>query len=60
MARRLQAEWDLSDFEMASLVNAGALDLVEDTVAAGAPHAEARKWWLGELSRGGQRAGPRR
>ena len=49
--RRLQAEWDLSDFELASLVNADALDLVVETVAAGAPHAEARKWWLGELSR---------
>jgi len=49
--RRVQSEWGLSDFEMASLTNAGALDLVTATVAAGAPHAAARKWWLGELAR---------
>jgi aspartyl-tRNA(Asn)/glutamyl-tRNA(Gln) amidotransferase subunit B len=36
---------------MDALVNAGALDSVEATVAAGAPPAEARKWWLGELAR---------
>jgi aspartyl-tRNA(Asn)/glutamyl-tRNA(Gln) amidotransferase subunit B len=46
---RLQAEWDLSDLEMAALANAGALDLVAETVAAGAPAEQARKWWLGEL-----------
>jgi aspartyl-tRNA(Asn)/glutamyl-tRNA(Gln) amidotransferase subunit B len=46
---RLQAEWDLSDLEMAALANAGALDLVAGTVAAGAPPEQARKWWLGEL-----------
>ena len=33
------------------IVNAGALDLVAETVAAGASAADARKWWLGELSR---------
>ena len=36
---------------MTALGNAGALDLVADTVAAGAAPADARKWWLGELSR---------
>jgi aspartyl-tRNA(Asn)/glutamyl-tRNA(Gln) amidotransferase subunit B len=36
---------------MQALVNAGALDAVAATVAAGAPPAEARKWWLGELAR---------
>ena len=46
---RLQSEWNLSDLDMAALTNAGALDLVAETVAAGAPPAEARKWWLGEL-----------
>jgi aspartyl-tRNA(Asn)/glutamyl-tRNA(Gln) amidotransferase subunit B len=46
---RLQAEWQLSDLDMAALANAGALDLVADTVAAGAAPADARKWWLGEL-----------
>jgi aspartyl-tRNA(Asn)/glutamyl-tRNA(Gln) amidotransferase subunit B len=48
---RLQAEWGLSDLDMAALRNAGALDLVAATVAAGAEPADARKWWLGELSR---------
>ena len=49
--RRLQDAWGLSDFELQSLANAGALDLVEATVAAGAAHEAARKWWLGELAR---------
>jgi aspartyl-tRNA(Asn)/glutamyl-tRNA(Gln) amidotransferase subunit B len=49
--RRLQGEWGLSDHELDSLVNARAVDLVVATVAAGAPQAEARKWWLGELAR---------
>jgi aspartyl-tRNA(Asn)/glutamyl-tRNA(Gln) amidotransferase subunit B len=49
--RALQEAWDLSDFEMTSLVNVGALDLVEATVAAGAPHEAARKWWLTEIAR---------
>ena len=36
---------------MASVVNAGALDLVEATVAAGTDQSAARKWWTGELAR---------
>ena len=48
---RLRAEWNLSETDMTALSNAGALDLVADTVAAGASPADARKWWLGELSR---------
>jgi aspartyl-tRNA(Asn)/glutamyl-tRNA(Gln) amidotransferase subunit B len=48
---RLQAEWGLSDLEMTQLSNAGALDLVSETVTAGASAADARKWWLGELAR---------
>jgi aspartyl-tRNA(Asn)/glutamyl-tRNA(Gln) amidotransferase subunit B len=48
---RLRAEWDMSEVDMTALSNAGALDLVADTVAAGASAADARKWWLGELSR---------
>jgi aspartyl-tRNA(Asn)/glutamyl-tRNA(Gln) amidotransferase subunit B len=48
---RLQAEWGISDFEMASVVNAGALDLVAATVALGTDQASARKWWTGELAR---------
>jgi aspartyl-tRNA(Asn)/glutamyl-tRNA(Gln) amidotransferase subunit B len=49
--RRLQKEWDYSDLEMRDVVNAGALELIEATVAAGASPAAARKWWLGEPSR---------
>jgi aspartyl-tRNA(Asn)/glutamyl-tRNA(Gln) amidotransferase subunit B len=49
--RRLQAEWGLTDLDMQALVNAGALDSVVATVAAGAPADAARKWWLGELAR---------
>jgi aspartyl-tRNA(Asn)/glutamyl-tRNA(Gln) amidotransferase subunit B len=48
---RLQAEWDLSDAELAALRNAKAFDVVAETVTAGASPADARKWWLGELSR---------
>ncbi|HLS72959.1 MAG TPA: Asp-tRNA(Asn)/Glu-tRNA(Gln) amidotransferase subunit GatB [Actinomycetaceae bacterium] len=49
--RRLQAEWGYADAEMRDVVNAGALDLIEATVAAGAQPAAARKWWMGELAR---------
>ena len=48
---RLQSEWGLSDGDMTSLRNAGALDLVEATVRAGASAGEASKWWLGDLAR---------
>jgi aspartyl-tRNA(Asn)/glutamyl-tRNA(Gln) amidotransferase subunit B len=48
---RLQAEWGFSDLEMRDTVGAGALGLVEETVAAGTAPAAARKWWLGELAR---------
>jgi aspartyl-tRNA(Asn)/glutamyl-tRNA(Gln) amidotransferase subunit B len=54
---RLQAEWGLSDLDMAALLNVGALDLVGQTVAAGASPAEARKWWLGELARHAKETG---
>jgi aspartyl-tRNA(Asn)/glutamyl-tRNA(Gln) amidotransferase subunit B len=54
---RLQSEWALSDLDMTALTNAGALDLVADTVAAGASPADARKWWLGELLRHANEAG---
>jgi aspartyl-tRNA(Asn)/glutamyl-tRNA(Gln) amidotransferase subunit B len=48
---RLQADWGLSELEMTQLQNAGALDLIGATVAAGASAADARKWWMGELAR---------
>ncbi|TDD13744.1 Asp-tRNA(Asn)/Glu-tRNA(Gln) amidotransferase subunit GatB [Nonomuraea diastatica] len=49
--KRLQDEWGLSDLDMQAMHNADAIDLVEATVAAGAPPADARKWWMGELAR---------
>lgn len=55
--KRLQAEWGVSDHDMASMHNAGAIDLVEATIAAGAPAAEARKWWMGELARRANESG---
>ncbi|MBB5432584.1 aspartyl-tRNA(Asn)/glutamyl-tRNA(Gln) amidotransferase subunit B [Nocardiopsis composta] len=48
---RIKAEWSLTDEELRDLINADAVDLVEATVAAGAAPADARKWWLNELSR---------
>ncbi len=48
---RLQAEWGFSDLEMRDTVGAGALLLVEKTIAAGASPTAARKWWLSELAR---------
>ncbi|MEL0125680.1 MAG: Asp-tRNA(Asn)/Glu-tRNA(Gln) amidotransferase subunit GatB [Actinomycetota bacterium] len=48
---RLQAQWDISDLEMQTLVNAEALDLVESTIDQGVDQAAARKWWTGEFTR---------
>jgi aspartyl-tRNA(Asn)/glutamyl-tRNA(Gln) amidotransferase subunit B len=48
---RLRADWGLSELDMQAIVNAGAVRLIEETVAAGATPDAARKWWLGELSR---------
>ncbi|HUD36777.1 MAG TPA: Asp-tRNA(Asn)/Glu-tRNA(Gln) amidotransferase subunit GatB [Streptosporangiaceae bacterium] len=49
--QRLKADWGLSDLDMTALRNADALDLVAQTVAAGAGPGQARNWWLEELSR---------
>ena len=54
---RLQAEWTLSDLDMTQLTNAGALDLVSETVAAGATATDARKWWMGEPARHANESG---
>ena len=48
---RLKAAWGFSDLEFQDVVNGGLLSEVEETVAAGAAPAQARKWWTGELSR---------
>ncbi len=49
--RRLQQAWGLSDHDMQSVLNAGAVELIEATIAAGASPDAARKWWMGELAR---------
>ncbi|HZU55509.1 MAG TPA: Asp-tRNA(Asn)/Glu-tRNA(Gln) amidotransferase subunit GatB [Actinocrinis sp.] len=49
--RRLAEEWGISDFDMQTVVNAGALDSIVATIDAGAPADQARKWWTGELAR---------
>ena len=54
---RLQAEWGFSDLEMRDTVGAGALLIIEETVAAGATPQAARKWWLGDLARRANEAG---
>ena len=49
--KRLLGEWGFSDLEMRDVINAGAIELIEATVAAGAKAQSARKWWLAEPSR---------
>ena len=49
--KRLAKEWNFSDEEMRDVVSLGAIDLIAQTVAAGASPQAARKWWLGELAR---------
>ncbi|MDO5747811.1 MAG: Asp-tRNA(Asn)/Glu-tRNA(Gln) amidotransferase subunit GatB [Actinomycetaceae bacterium] len=49
--RRLREEYGFSDMEMRDVVNAGALDVIEATVEAGAKPASARKWWMGDPAR---------
>ncbi|MFS0912580.1 Asp-tRNA(Asn)/Glu-tRNA(Gln) amidotransferase subunit GatB [Microbacterium sp. 179-I 3D2 NHS] len=49
--RRLMTEWGFTDLEFQDVRNNGVLDEVEQTIAAGATPAAARKWWTGEISR---------
>ncbi|MBF8253186.1 MAG: aspartyl-tRNA(Asn)/glutamyl-tRNA(Gln) amidotransferase subunit B, partial [Actinobacteria bacterium] len=49
--KRLQEAWSVPDKEMAAMINADVLDLVEATVNAGSDPTKARGWWLGEISR---------
>jgi aspartyl-tRNA(Asn)/glutamyl-tRNA(Gln) amidotransferase subunit B len=49
--KRLQDAWSVPDKEMAAMVNAEVLDIVEATVNLGAEPTKARGWWLGEISR---------
>ncbi|MEV4991844.1 Asp-tRNA(Asn)/Glu-tRNA(Gln) amidotransferase subunit GatB [Streptomyces niveus] len=49
--KRLREEWGVSEHDMQSMLNAGAVDLITATIEAGAPADQARKWWMGELAR---------
>jgi aspartyl-tRNA(Asn)/glutamyl-tRNA(Gln) amidotransferase subunit B len=49
--KRLQEAWGFSDLEFRDVVNAGLMDPIEETVAAGASPQAARKWWSGEIAR---------
>ena len=55
--RRLREAWGLTAAEMQAALNAGAVELVAATVAAGASPRDAYKWWLGELARRANEAG---
>ena len=49
--KRLQEAWSVPDKEMAAMINADVLDVVESTVNLGADPTKARGWWLGEIAR---------
>ncbi len=55
--KRLQTAWGYTDLEMRDVANAGAVEIVEETIAAGATPAGARKWWSGEVARRASAAG---
>jgi aspartyl-tRNA(Asn)/glutamyl-tRNA(Gln) amidotransferase subunit B len=55
--RRITEEWGFSDLELRDVVNAGAVNVIEATVAAGAAPQAARKWWLTEVARRANEAG---
>ncbi|MEB3366754.1 Asp-tRNA(Asn)/Glu-tRNA(Gln) amidotransferase subunit GatB [Saccharopolyspora mangrovi] len=48
--KRAKEEWGLSDEELRDLVNAGALELIAETVEAGAAPGDARSWWVAYLA----------
>ncbi|WP_066912642.1 Asp-tRNA(Asn)/Glu-tRNA(Gln) amidotransferase subunit GatB [Millisia brevis] len=47
---RIQQEWGVSDAVMRDVINAGALELILQTAAAGAPAESARSWWVAYLT----------
>ena len=49
--KKLQEAWQVLDKEMAAMINADVLDLVEATVKLGSDPTRARGWWLGEIAR---------
>jgi aspartyl-tRNA(Asn)/glutamyl-tRNA(Gln) amidotransferase subunit B len=54
---RLREEWGMSAHEMQSVLNAGAVEPIVATIAAGADPAAARKWWMGALARSANEQG---
>lgn len=54
---RLREEWGVTEHDMQSILNAGAVDLIVATIEAGAPADQARKWWMGELARNANESG---
>ena len=49
--KKLQEAWQVPDKEMAAMINADVLDLVDATVKLGSDPTRARGWWLGEIAR---------
>ncbi|GIG58179.1 aspartyl/glutamyl-tRNA(Asn/Gln) amidotransferase subunit B [Longispora fulva] len=54
---RLRDEWGITEHDMQSILNAGAVELIEATIAAGSSAEGARKWWMGELARRANESG---
>ncbi|MDG4858630.1 Asp-tRNA(Asn)/Glu-tRNA(Gln) amidotransferase subunit GatB [Streptomyces sp. T-3] len=54
---RLREEWGVSEHDMQSILNAGAVDPIVATIEAGADSVAARKWWMGELARNANESG---
>ncbi|MFE5026124.1 Asp-tRNA(Asn)/Glu-tRNA(Gln) amidotransferase subunit GatB [Streptomyces sp. NPDC056656] len=54
---RLREEWGVSEHDMQSILNAGAVDPIVATIEAGADSVSARKWWMGELARNANESG---
>ncbi|WP_030961278.1 Asp-tRNA(Asn)/Glu-tRNA(Gln) amidotransferase subunit GatB [Streptomyces sp. NRRL S-378] len=54
---RLREEWGVSEHDMQSILNAGAVDSIVATIEEGADPAAARKWWMGELARNANEQG---
>ncbi|MEU2261782.1 Asp-tRNA(Asn)/Glu-tRNA(Gln) amidotransferase subunit GatB [Streptomyces sp. NPDC019645] len=54
---RLREEWGVSEHDMQSILNAGAIDPIVASIEAGADPVSARKWWMGELARNANESG---
>ncbi|MDR0788944.1 MAG: Asp-tRNA(Asn)/Glu-tRNA(Gln) amidotransferase subunit GatB [Bifidobacteriaceae bacterium] len=48
---RLKTEWGFNDLEMRDSINAGVLELIEEATTHGITATDAKKWYLGDLSR---------